>query len=81
MYCPLGVRSNLLGKVVTGRPVETGGRVEGVVGSAGTVTGSSCCPADRVGSNSESVPCGTPDTTPVPAMLISTRPSLPTSTP
>src|SRR5579883_120182 len=78
MRCPSGVRSSLPGKVVTGRVLGTAGSPAGVDGSAGTETGMSCW---YTGSYTERVPCGTPETTPVPTMLTSARPSAPTSTP
>src|SRR5690349_7865819 len=65
-----------------GRVVRVvGGSGAGVVGRAGTETDSNCWDCDCVRSKTDRVPCGTPATTPVPAMLTSARPSAPTSTP
>ena len=81
MCCPSGVRSNLPLNVVVGRVSVGAGSGDGVVGSAGTLTYCTCDPADWFWSYTARVPCGTPETTPVPAMLMSARPSTPTSTP
>ena len=81
MCCPSGVRSNLPLNVVVGRVSVGAGNGAGVVGSAGTLTYCTCAPADWFWSYTASVPCGTPETTPVPTILISARPSAPTSTP
>ena len=78
MKLPSGVRSSLPGKVVVGRPVGCAGSGARVVVSAGTATSVSVL---DTGSNTCSVFCGTPAVTPVPVMAISTRPSMPVSTP
>ena len=68
-------------KILVGRVRVVAGSGAGVVGSAGTLTGSNCWPAVRVRSKTARVFWGTPETTPLPSMLTSARPSLPVSTP
>src|SRR5215468_5222543 len=79
MYAPSGVRTSLPRNVVVGRGIVMPGRVEGVGGGGENWTGVNCCVCCAFTSKTYNDWMSV--VVPVPSVVISARPSPPTSTP